>query len=82
MRLLRNALAVVSKDITDLERHLQEFSITDEFTGLQNRRGFETLAATASRRSGGRASKPPRSTRTAAVPVIAQMLKPRSRPGE
>jgi diguanylate cyclase (GGDEF)-like protein/PAS domain S-box-containing protein len=42
------AVTVVSKDITDLkrfERQLQELSITDELTGLQNRRGFETLAA-------------------------------------
>ena len=42
------AVTVVSKDITDLkrlERHLQEISITDELTGLQKRRGFETLAA-------------------------------------
>lgn len=42
------AVTVVSKDITDLKRlehRLQEISITDELTGLQNRRGFETLAA-------------------------------------
>ena len=42
------AVTVVSKDITDLKRleqQLQETSITDELTGLQNRRGFETLAA-------------------------------------
>jgi diguanylate cyclase (GGDEF)-like protein/PAS domain S-box-containing protein len=42
------AVTVVSKDITDLKRfeqQLQELSVTDELTGLQNRRGFETLAA-------------------------------------
>lgn len=42
------AVTVVSKDITDLKRlelRLQEVAITDELTGLQNRRGFETLAA-------------------------------------
>lgn len=41
------AVTVVSKDITDLkllEQRLQELSITDELTGLQNRRGFDTLA--------------------------------------
>jgi diguanylate cyclase (GGDEF)-like protein/PAS domain S-box-containing protein len=42
-----SALTVISKDVTELkmmERKLHDISITDELTGLYNRRGFFTLA--------------------------------------
>jgi diguanylate cyclase (GGDEF)-like protein/PAS domain S-box-containing protein len=42
-----NAVTVVSKDITDykiVEEKLHDLSLTDELTGLHNRRGFFTLA--------------------------------------
>lgn len=41
------AVSVISKDITDIKRMEDEFrrlSLTDELTGLYNRRGFLTLA--------------------------------------